>query len=146
MSSPHLFLIRGLPGSGKSTLADVLAASNSAVSRPVFEADHFFLTDKGYQFNPDKLAEAHKECQRKTWESLQEGQSCIVANTFSHHWELLPYFKLAKQTGAGLTVIDLFDGGCTNSELAKRCIHKVPVPAILAMRNRWEHGSYRSQP
>jgi len=35
-------------------------------------------------------------------------------------------------------IIDLYDGGLTNDQLAARNVHKVPVVVIARMRARWE--------
>lgn len=128
----QLFLIRGLPGSGKSSLADSL-------DLPTFEADAFFIHDGAYRFDPGLLPQAHAECQRQTREALEHGISCTVANTFTQRWEMQPYIEMAEELGVELTVVSLYDGGCSNVELAARNIHGVPLDAIAAMRVRWEH-------
>jgi hypothetical protein len=61
-----------------------------------------------------------------------------VANTFTQRWEMEPYLRMASQYGARIVVIDAFDGGMTDEELAVKNIHGVPVEGIRAMRNRWE--------
>jgi predicted kinase len=129
----HLFLIRGLPGSGKSTLADALGVFNT-------EADQYFVDEDGnYNFDPSKLPQAHAQCQEDTRASLESGISVAVSNTFTQMWEMIPYIEMARDTGARLTVIDLFDGGCNDRELERRCIHGVPLHAFRAMRQRYEH-------
>ena len=40
---------------------------------------------------------------------------------------------------ARLVVMDLYDGGLTDSELAARNLHGVPEAGINRMRLRWEH-------
>lgn len=128
-----LFLIRGLPGSGKSTLASVLNVSS-------FAADDFFVGDDGvYRFNPADLGAAHAQCQGRAKRSLSEGASCAVANTFTQRWELEPYFIMARETGARIVVLDLFDAGLSDAALAARNEHGVPVGGIAAMRGRYEH-------
>lgn len=134
-----LFLFRGLPGSGKSTLANLLGLS-------VFEADNFFMKDGVYQFNPSLLPQAHAECQRLARESLELGQSCIVSNTFTQRWEMEPYIQMAQATNTRLTVMSLFDGGCTDEVLAIRNTHGVPLEAIARMRARWEHDWKNGNP
>lgn len=128
----QLFLIRGLPGSGKSSLADSL-------DLPVFEADDFFVHDGVYRFDPGLLPQAHADCQRRAREALEHGLSCVVANTFTQRWEMQPYIEMAEELGARLTVVSVYDGGCSNVELASRNKHGVPLDAIATMRVRWEH-------
>lgn len=128
-----LFLIRGLPGSGKSTLASVLNV-------PSFAADDFFVGEDGqYRFDPAQLGAAHAQCQGRTRSALGEGASCAVANTFTQRWELEPYFIMARETGARVVVVDLFDAGLDDAALAERNEHGVPVAGIAAMRSRYEH-------
>tara|TARA_Y100000034_G_scaffold99818_1_gene122831 strand:- start:2886 stop:3155 length:270 start_codon:yes stop_codon:yes gene_type:complete len=62
----------------------------------------------------------------------------VVHNTFSTRWEMEPYLRMAGGTTV-VSVLDLFDGGCTDEELFKRNSHGVPLETITAMRARWEH-------
>jgi predicted kinase len=139
MSAQTLFVFRGLPGSGKTTLARQLDLD-------VFEADQFFMEGGIYRFDPSKLPQAHAECQRQTLECLEAGKSCVVSNTFTQRWEMQPYIEMAEQTDTRLSVISLFDGGCTDEQLAERNTHGVPLQAIQAMRNRWEHDWKNGSP
>ena len=132
-----LFLVRGLPGSGKSSLARRL------VSRRSLAADDYFMDNGVYHFDPSRLAEAHADCQARCVQALSQGD-VAVANTFSCRWELQPYLVMAELAGARIIVIDLFDGGCTDSELEARNEHGVPLEGIARMRARWEHDWERA--
>jgi predicted kinase len=135
-----LFLIRGMPGCGKTTLAMQLDLD-------MFEADQFFVDSNGnYFFDPSKLPQAHAECGKNTLECLLDGKSCIVSNTFSMRWEMETYLQMAKNNNVRVVVMDLFDGGCTDEELVARNVHGVPLGAIQAMRNRWEHDWKNGSP
>jgi len=152
----YLFLIRGLPGSGKDTLAGRLMGTSKDSLAPervvVHSADDFFLEarrvhkgvfhkfsgDLVYNFDPKKLPQAHKACQEDCSGTLDAGRSVAVCNTFSCRWELQPYLDMAKRYDATLIVMDLFDAGLTDEELAERNTHGVPVESIAAMRRRWE--------
>ncbi len=60
-----MFLMRGLPGSGKSTLVNILKRLYSK-SVVVCSADNYFLDSQGvYNFNRDKIGEAHRVCQQQ---------------------------------------------------------------------------------
>jgi predicted kinase len=153
-----LFLIRGLPGSGKTRTAGLLRSDAKYVGpkdfsdedsfertfHPVLEADAYFTTGDGvYHFDASKLAEAHAWCQDKTREALRdswENPAVFVTNTFSCRWEMEPYFRMAKDVGARVVVLDLFDGGLSDEELFERGTHDVPLHTIKAMRLRWEHS------
>lgn len=122
----QLILVRGLPGSGKSTLA---ASFQPAYSW--FETDMFFIDALGkYTFNPDELSQAHEWCHFRTLNALNNGKNVVVSNTFSRHWEMEPYRKIARELGIAVHVIT-----CTRNYGNK---HNVPADAIERMRNRWE--------
>lgn len=128
-----LYLIRGLPGVGKSTLAKRLRDEG-----PVIEADSFFMTTDGYQFDLSRLGAAHDWCQRFVDCYLRFGRDdCIVANTFTQRRELAPYYTMAKAAGVAVVEITI-TGQWTDDELAARSVHDVPVEVITRMRNRWE--------
>jgi predicted kinase len=136
----NLILIRGLPSAGKSSLASLL-------NLPVFEADQFFINDDGdYIFDPKKLKDAHQACLDNTRNSLENGQSCIVANTFTQRWEMENYIQLANELDVRLIVTDLFDGGCSNETLCNRNTHGVPIEAYENMRARYEHDWKNGDP
>ena len=132
-----LRLYRGLPGSGKSTAADGALLPKS---RRSIAADDFFMRKGKYEFDPSKIAEAHAECQERCKMLLSHGgEDVSVANTFTQRWELQPYLEMAECLGVRVVVLDLFDGGLSDEELAERNTHGVPVEAIAGMRARYEH-------
>ena len=128
-----LTLIRGLPGAGKSSVD--LPSGVIYVA-----ADDYFLDDAGeYRFDPSKLAAAHTWCLDLATKGIKGLTSVVVHNTFTQRWEMEPYIQLARKTKARLVVLDLFDAGLTDEELAARNTHGVPVEAIARMRARYEH-------
>jgi len=129
-----LKLIRGLPGAGKST---------AAIAKPMesvwtLETDQYFMVDGTYCFDAKNLKDAHKWCQDQCRRMLPHG-TVIVANTFTCRWEMQPYIKMAEQLGVEVEIIDMFDGGCSNEQLAERNVHCVPLEVIVKMRLRYEH-------
>lgn len=145
MTELVLYLIRGLPGSGKTTLASKLMGDrlNHLVGpdrgAARFEADQFFYRAGTYQFDGARLGEAHADCQLKTFLAMKAQVGLvIVSNTMSQHWEAQLYLHFAKHFGYTVRVIDLFDGGLTDAELAVRNVHGCPEYRIAAMRERWE--------
>jgi len=127
---PTLIGIRGLPGSGKSSLGERLGNG--------IAADDWFMKKGVYCFDPSKLGEAHADCLQRAQRILAMGQNVAVCNTFTCRWEIEPYVLAASAAQARLIVIDLYDGGLTNAELAARNLHGVPEEAISRMRRRWE--------
>jgi hypothetical protein len=122
-----LILIRGLPGSGKTTMAK----SMMTPSTRHYEADMYFEKPGGsYLFDPKKIKQAHEWCQRKTRAALEAGLDVIVSNTFTQHWEMESYVKMAEELGAKLEIITA-RGQWQN-------IHGVPDSAIQRMKNRWQ--------
>jgi len=128
---PTLFIVRGLPGSGKSTVAEALGDIVRA-------ADDFFMVDGEYRFDPRQLPQAHAACQSAVNGDLIESGAAVVANTFTSRWEFAAYLSIAESHGARIVVVDTFDAGMTDEELASKNVHGVPVEAIRAMRQRWE--------
>jgi predicted kinase len=136
-----LFLIRGLPSSGKSTKAKEIFKDSSDAE--ICEADQYFIDEETgeYKFDPSKLSEAHKACREKVKDAMSLMVDCvIVSNTSTRLFEYQVYLDMAKQYGYKVNIINIFDGGKTDEELAKRNVHRVPLEVIKAMRARWEEN------
>ena len=119
----HLTLIRGLPGSGKSTMAKLMAANH-------VETDMWFVVDGVYKFKRDELQMAHEWCQNQVAGYMNQDKNVVVSNTFTQHWEMEPYLRLAEDYDYDVTVIRC------NADFGS--IHNVPEKAIQAMRERFE--------
>jgi predicted kinase len=121
-----LIIIRGLPGSGKTSLARTLTSS-------VFEADDYFTQlDGSYQFDRDKLKEAHQQCQNRVREAMQqELEIIVVSNTAVRRWEMEVYKGYA--VAFGYQVFEI-----TMSGPLRPSIHGVPDEVIQRMKDTWE--------
>ncbi len=132
-----LIMVRGISGCGKTALARQLALGGR---RSLLDTDTFFLDEAGeYRFDPSKLPEAHAWCQDQAELAMKVGLHVIVHNTFTQRWEMEPYILMADEHGYRVTVVSLYDGGCTDEELAERNSHGVPLEGISRMRERYEH-------
>ena len=134
-----LYIVRGLSGSGKSSIArelvnEIWDEKKESFVKDFYSADDYF-TDKygNYNFDPNKLKEAHEQCQENVELAMQRGyvRKIAVANTFSQAWEAEPYFKIAKKYGYSPFVVE-----CQNTF---KNVHGVPQETINAMKNRWEN-------
>ena len=123
----EIFLLRGIPGSGKSTLAESLGGYH-------VEADMFFNDDNdNYNFNVNKIKEAHNWCQNMVEEWMDEGvERIVVSNTFTQEWEMSTYYKFADTYGYRVysLIVENRHGG--------KNIHNVPPEVINNMRSRFE--------
>tara|TARA_R110002072_G_scaffold302550_1_gene486273 strand:+ start:3047 stop:3445 length:399 start_codon:yes stop_codon:yes gene_type:complete len=118
---PKLILIRGLPGSGKSTLAKTLFPEHILI-----EADQFFMRSGAYQFDFDKIKEAHAYCQKRTLKAFKSGLNVVVANAFIEKWEMEPYLSMNYPTQ-----IIIASGNFQNT-------HNVSDEDIVLMREMFE--------
>ena len=132
-----LTLVRGISGSGKSTMAEVIRQGLGQDSE-MFAADDYFMVDGEYRFDPSSLPKAHAWCLEQVRLALSTGVCAVAHNTFTQRWEMQPYVELAKEMGVRLSVVSVYDGGCTDEELAERNSHGVPLDAIKRMRERYE--------
>ncbi len=133
-----LYIVRGLSGSGKSSIArelvnDVWYSESESFVKDFYSADDYFTDKHGnYNFDPNKLKEAHEQCQKNVEIAMQK--PCVykvaVANTFSQAWEAEPYFKLAEKYDYHPFVLE-----CQNDF---GNIHGVPQKSIDKMKERWE--------
>ena len=145
-----IFLIRGISGCGKTTLSDTLhrglqceaghwsEPDGSSVQHVA--ADDYFVDEDGvYKFDQSSLPDAHAWCKDQAEKAMEADIDVIVHNTFTQRWEMEPYLQLAGRFGYRISVVSLYDGGCTDEELAERNSHGVPLEGISRMRERYEH-------
>ena len=134
----QLILIRGLSGSGKTTLAEPIVLGND--NSGDVSADDFFLDEEGnYHFDFKKIKESHAWCQSETKEMMEDDLEVIVVhNCLKQQWEATPYFELAKEYSYEVQVVSLYDGGLSDEELAKRCVHGLNPRQINDQRGKWD--------
>lgn len=134
-------VMRGVSGSGKSTW--IRGAHPDGF---VLSADHFFMKDGKYLFDPDQIAQAHHTCLRRfvlacslaAWNHYaptpdQEGV-IIVDNTNTSLAEMAPYCAVALAYGHQLQVVNLVVDDL--AVCARRNKHGVPLSAIESQQIR----------
>jgi predicted kinase len=146
-----LFILRGLPGAGKSTFVrerlnglTPFALAPKGYSPVSVSADHYFtdLATGEYTFDVTKLGPAHASAQVQLVNALWSGREVVVVdNTHTQAWEYKLALELGRAYAYKVEIIDLFDGGCSDEELAERNTHGVPEAGITRMRERYEEDS-----
>jgi predicted kinase len=126
-----VIIMCGISGSGKSTRAAKFYPKAMVVS-----ADHFFMVDGEYRFDPSKLPQAHGACLRNFVMCLQgDADMVVVDNTNTTVAEVAPYAALALAYGYDLKVeilkVDV-------ETAAARNLHGVPKAGIVKMAERLE--------
>jgi predicted kinase len=130
----ELILLRGLPGAGKSTLAKVILQIRETDEPEVLSADDFFINDRGeYEFDPEKIKEAHNYCQFRCSERMRQQKArIVVANTFTQEWEMKIYFDMAERYNYRVHTVIVENRH--NSEN----VHNVPEDKLQKMKERFE--------
>jgi predicted kinase len=125
-----LVIMRGIPGAGKSTVSNILSEDNYY---PVFSADDFFTAEDGtYNFDANKLHDAHKQCFSNTEYALNFGaKKVFVANTFTTEKEIKPYKELAEKYNYRFVSL------IVENRHGNESIHNVPSETIDKMINRF---------
>ncbi|XP_064546054.1 uncharacterized protein LOC135433750 [Drosophila montana] len=143
-----MIIMRGPPGSGKSTMAKTLLQQihlleQHSITDFVHSSDDYFLTPRGYQFNPNLLPEAHDWNKHRVQRKAAAGWSpIIVDNTNTMVWEMQPYVQIAVQHGYLLELLEPQTSWRKSAtELAKRNVHQVPKENIKRMLDRYEKTS-----
>ena len=128
---PNMEILVGISGSGKSTYAK--RCKNSLVC----SADDFFIDKNGvYQFDANKLAQAHGACLRKVIrESVEpEGdRNIVIDNTNLSIAEIAPYAAIANAYGYDLTIV-VFT--CDFTLAASRNVHGCSRSVIFAQAEK----------
>jgi len=128
---------RPLPISCESETQSSSIASTSLI----VSADHYFMNEKGYEFDFKKLNLAHTACFSNFVDGLTSGiPEVVVDNTNTQLWEYKNYFKVARALGYTVFIVEVH---CRMNNrilelFAQRNTHKVPLSSISNMAKRWE--------
>ncbi|QIG66267.1 hypothetical protein ROCKET24_166 [Vibrio phage Rocket24] len=128
-----LYLIRGVSGSGKTTLAKemMLAFTASKVSAVNMAADDYFMKDGKYNFDVNKLYQAHTWCKLYVLDMMVEGvERILVHNTFTTEKEMKPYLNLAEKYGYEVTTL------VVENRHGNSSVHDVPDETLVRQSKR----------
>lgn len=153
-SKKIMIIIRGLSGSGKKTIANLICDEESmeylddpegTPERVSISADDYFYDEDGsYKFNPEEFKAAHEWCKNEVEVCAKQGYEVIVVhNPFTRKWEVDPYFQIAISNGYRISVLNLYDSGLNDAQLASRSEQDIPVHNIRKQRQRWELDVFR---
>jgi predicted kinase len=137
-------ILRGIQGSGKSTYAGRILNSEDRVA--CVSADHYFMHNGEYKFDPAKLPEAHATCLRQ-FISLchnEVSRHIIVDNTNATVAEIAPYYAIAQAYGYDVEIITL--RGVAPIIAAQRNIHGVSLETVQRTHAKLVSEEYRFCP
>lgn len=116
-------ILQGPSGCGKSTFAATVPKAT------ICSADEFFMKDGEYDFQPDRIQEAHDFCLKKFLDALSNNeQTIVVDNTNIRVYEWAPYYRLAQVHGYNVSIIRF-----TTSPTICARRGKAPVDVIYTM-------------
>ena len=121
-----LIIVRGVSGSGKTTFAELISPS-------VFSADDFFMNNGKYEFDVNKLGQAHQWCQLAVETRMKaDFEKIVVANTFTRVREMKPYLDLAEKYGYRVftIIVENRHGGVN--------VHEVPAEILIKQKERFD--------
>lgn len=88
-----------------------------------------------YQFDKNRIGEAHDNCRARVVNAMMDGMSpIVVSNTFSQRWEMKVYYVAAEVYDYNVTEI------CLTGKLHSN-VHGVPFETINRMHERWQFWS-----
>jgi adenylate kinase family enzyme len=145
MSDKTIVIIRGLTGSGKTDLANLIVSDQE--DRIMISVDDYFTQEDGsYLFKPESLKDAHAWCLSEVKSAFDEGWGVfVVHNVFSRKWEVDPYINAARSSGYRIHVVNLYDRGLNDSQLARFNDHDIHPGTIQRQRKRWDKDVYRER-
>lgn len=131
----RVIILRAVSGGGKSTLAKKLTANEQ--NHIICSADdfHYFGAEKlpeNYKFDFNNLHKAHKTCQKKFVENLNNNVSLIVVdNTNIKQSDYKFYFLTAIEYGYDVEFHTIIGGNA--EQHFKSNVHNVPRDVIQKM-------------
>ncbi|KAA0194372.1 2' 3'-cyclic-nucleotide 3'-phosphodiesterase [Fasciolopsis buskii] len=137
-----MFLMRGPPGSGKSFIAECIKTRFPTTK--ICSADEFwYLESNGevYQYDVNRLSEAHEWCHQRARAAAESGVSpLVIDNTNIRAWESRFYTELARRFHYIVIMVTPQTPWRFDTEaLAERNVHFVGLEAIESKVRNFEH-------
>ncbi|THD21409.1 2' 3'-cyclic-nucleotide 3'-phosphodiesterase [Fasciola hepatica] len=141
VKSRFMFLMRGPPGSGKSFIAECIKTRFPTTK--ICSADEFwYLESNGevYQFDVNRLDEAHEWCHQRARAAAESGISpLVIDNTNIRAWESRFYTDLARRFHYTVIMVTPQTPWRFDTEaLAERNVHFVGLEAIESKVRNFE--------
>ena len=134
-----MLIMRGLPGSGKSSL--VRRILKTYPQAEVCSADAYFTqADGSYQYDRDKIKEAHIYSQEKAEALCRDACNLVIVdNTHVKRWELQPYLNIATKFRYSVVILEPQTPWAKDPEqLAMRNSHNVKESVIRKKVKEWQ--------
>lgn len=147
-------IMSGVSGSGKGTYIErtfphiwnPMLSKGDIGGTVVVSADHYFMKEGVYVFDPSKLGDAHGGCFLYFIEILQKGfyTEVVVDNTNTTVMEIAPYMLAAQAFGweaeiITLSIPDPFDVENYARKCAARNGGRAPLQVVLRQCNNLIH-------
>ena len=140
----------GVPGSGKSTCAKALKDWHNTTNSVICSADDYFMVNGVYNFRAGDLFHAHKWCQSKFKQSLEDGvEVIIVDNTNVSYQQIKIYYDMFVDAqhlyeNSSINMVRPDTPWCFDAEECfKKNTHSVPLEVIKKMLNEIKNTSYQ---
>ena len=140
----------GIPGSGKSTCAKTLKDWHDTPNSVICSADDYFMVNGVYKFDAADLFHAHKWCQSKFKQALEDGTEVIIVdNTNVNYQQIKTYYDMFTDAQylyehSSINMVRPDTSWCFDAEECfKRNAHSVPLEVIKKMLNEIKNTSYQ---
>lgn len=130
-TNPTVVIMRGPSGSGKSTFA-----LNFFRDPVICSADSYFIQPDGkYDYQREKIQEAHRQCWKSFQQALEDRSTPIVIdNTNTQKWECKRYIEEAQRQGYDVVIYRMKP----TVTFLERNTHGVPPEIVQKMIDRME--------